>query len=359
MDINNTFQIPIKKQKPRQINSIVALGNPMVDIIAEVDEELLHQFNLRKSEINYATNENSDFYLKIDEMMQVSKSPGGSVQNILRALSWNLKSNSNDNNSIKLSMLGGVGNDIYKNQIINSLKSLNIRTNLLEEISNMKTSKCAVGIYNRDNYFLSDISASKFLSRNFIQNNWNEIISHDAIIIEGFFIKENFELCKDICDMFINNGKYIILTLSDPNIVENYRNEINTIAHKADMIFGNYKSMKKFTRGDESRIDNLIKNIFQILNNKDRIILITVGNNGAFCSKFDFNTQNEIHFQTYPEKVSQNDIVDFNGAGDAFLGGFLSQQMQNQTFENCCHCGNHTAAVVIKKLGCNFPRINQ
>ena len=31
-------------------------------------------------------------------------------------------------------------------------------------------------------------------------------------------------------------------------------------------------------------------------------------------------------FQTYPEKISQNDIFDFNGAGVAFLGGFLSQQ---------------------------------
>ena len=49
MDINNTFRIPIKDQKPKQINSIVALGNPMVDIIAEVDEELLHQYNLRKN----------------------------------------------------------------------------------------------------------------------------------------------------------------------------------------------------------------------------------------------------------------------------------------------------------------------
>jgi adenosine kinase len=358
MDINNTFRIPIKDQKPKQINSIVALGNPMVDIIAEVDEELLHQYNLRKNEINYATNENSDFYSKIDEMMQVSKSPGGSVQNILRALSWNLKSNPSFNiNNIKLSMLGCVGKDLYKNQIINSLKSLNIKTNLLEEISNMKTSKCAVATFNGDNYFLSDISASKFLSRNFVQNNWEEIISHDAIIIEGFFIKENFELCKDICNMFTDKGKYIILTLSDPYIVENYRNEINTIAHKADMIFGNYKSMKKFTGVDG--IENLIKNIFQILNNKDRIILITVGNNGVFCGKFDYNTQNEIHFQKYPEKVLRNDIVDFNGAGDAFLGGFLSQQMQNQTFDNCCRCGNHTAAVVIKKLGCNFPKIIQ
>ena len=358
MEINNIFRIPIKKQKPKLINSIIALGNPMIDIIAEVDEETMQQFNLRKNEINFASNDDMNFYSKIDGMLQVSKSLGGSVQNILRSLSWNLKNNPIKNISqIKISMLGSVGNDHYKTQIIRSLNSLNINTNLLEEIPNQKTSKCAVGIYNGDRYFLSDISASKYLSKNFVRNNWNEIILHDAIIVEGFFIKENYELCKDICEEFIKQGKYIILTLSDTYIIENYRKEINSIAHMADMIFGNYKSIQKFIRGEnESRIENLIKGIYQILNNKDRLILITARNNGVFCSKFDSNTQNEIHFQTYPEKISPNDIVDFNGAGDAFLGGFLSQQIQNQTLENCCHCGNHTAAVVIKQLGCNFPK---
>ena len=358
MEINNTFRIPIKKEKTRLINSIIALGNPMIDIIAEVDEDIMQEFNLRKNEINFASNEDMHFYSKIDGMLQVSKSLGGSAQNILRALSWNLKNNPiNNMTQIKISMLGSVGNDHYKNQIIRSLNSLNINTNLLEEIQNQRTSKCAVALYNKDRYFLSDISASKYLSRNFVQNNWNEIISHDAIIVEGFFIKENFELCKDICEEFTKLGKYIILTLSDTYIIENYRDEINTIAHMADMIFGNYKSIQKFIRGEnESRIENLIRGIYQILNNKDRLILITARNNGVFCSKYDSNTQNEIHFQKYPEKISPNDIVDFNGAGDAFLGGFLSQQMQNQTLENCCHCGNLTAAVVMKQLGCNFPK---
>ena len=358
MEINYTFRIPIKKQKPRLINSIVALGNPMIDIIAEVDDEIMQQFHFRKNEINFASNEDMQFYSKIDGMLQVSKSLGGSALNILRSLSWNLKNNPIGNiNQIKLSMLGCVGNDNYKKQIIRSLDSLNIKTNLLEEITDKRTSKCAVAIYNGDRYFLSDISASKYLSRNFIQNNWNDIISHDALLIEGFFIKENFELCKDICEAFMKYGKYIILTLSEPSIIENYRNEINFIAHMADMIFGNYKSIQKFIRGEnEARIENVINGIYQILNNKDRIILVTARHNGVFCSKFDSQTQNAIHFQAYPEKISQNDIVDFNGAGDAFLGGFLSQQILNQTLENCCHCGNHTAAVVIKQLGCNFPK---
>ena len=92
-----------------------------------------------------------------------------------------------------------------------------------------------------------------------------------------------------------------------------------------------------------------------MLNDKSRILIITVEKQGVFCGKYDSNKKKEEHFQTFPHRVNPRDIVDFNGAGDAFLGGFLSQQMLNQTFENCCQLGNKAASVVIKNIGCNFP----
>ena len=350
----NTFQ-NIRKQIPKLINSVIAIGNPMVDITAECERNYIDEFHLNEG-INYATNDNVAFFSRIEEMISVLKSPGGSALNVLRSLSWCLKKN-NINNK-KLSMLGSVGNDTYKNMIISSLQSLNINTDLLEQLPNRNTSKCAVAIYENKRYFLSDILASKHLSINFIQNNWDKIISHDAIIIEGYFIKENFQLCKLICEEFYNKSKYIILTLSDPSTIEQCRNEINEIAKMADMIVGSQKSTLKFI-GEQSyiRINNLFQKIYQTLNNRDRIILITVGRQGVFCSKYDANTNRETNFQSFP--LSAPSIVDLNGAGDAFLGGFLSQQMQNQTLENCCNSGNNTASIVMQNIGCNFPQINR
>ena len=355
------INIPIRKQKPKLITSIIAIGNPIIDITAEIEEDIVRRYNLNPGDINYATDENLGFYSAIEQMLQVSKTPGGSAQNILRAISWGLRSNQINNNLIKLSMLGSVGGDSYKNQIINSLNQYNIKTDLLEEISNMRTSRCAIGIFNGNKYFLSEILASKNLSKNFILQNWNKIISHDALIVEGYFLRENFLLCKNICEMFYESGKYIILTLSEPFIIERFMNEIIEIASLADMIVGNHKAAKKFVgEQTELKIGDLLKKVHQKINNrkiKDRILLVTVGNNGVFCSKFDSRTGNEINFQTYPEKVNAKDIVDSNGAGDAFLGGFISQQMQNKTFENCCEFGNKAAAVVIKNIGCIFPNI--
>ena len=105
-------------------------------------------------------------------------------------------------------------------------------------------------------------------------------------------------------------------------------------------------------------MEDLFKRIYSLLNNKTRIIIITAGAHGVFCSKYDSITGIENNFQSFSNKINSDEIKDYNGAGDAFLGGFLSQQMMNKTFEDCCRLGNNVAAVVIKNYGCNFPNIN-
>ena len=304
MQNTNIFQTPIRKQNPKLINSIIALGNPIVDFSAEIDESDIQKYGLKKGEVAFVTNENKGFYSEIEQKLQVFSTIGGSALNILRAISWGLK---NNNLEKKISMLGCVGNDILKNKIINTLQQCNIHTNLLEQID-MGTSRCAVGICNnKDRYFLSEILASKYLSSNFIQNHWNDIISHDALLIEGYFIKENFELCSDICDAFINQGKYIILTLSDPLMIEFYREKIITIANKADMVVGSLNTAKKLVEENNNHIniDLLFKKIYALLNDKNRILIITAGNHGVFCSKYDQVTKSEDHFQTFPNQINR------------------------------------------------------
>ena len=58
----------------------------------------------------------------------------------------------------------------------------------------------------------------------------------------------------------------------------------------------------------------------------------------------------------FPKSVNTEEIVDLNGAGDAFLGGFLSQYMLGKSFEACCKAGNDVAGIIIKNIGCTFPK---
>ncbi len=48
-------------------------------------------------------------------------------------------------------------------------------------------------------------------------------------------------------------------------------------------------------------------------------------------------------------------IVDTNGAGDAFVGGFLSQYVQGKSIEQSIKAANYAANTVIQRSGCTFP----
>ncbi|KAJ6690459.1 hypothetical protein OIU85_006698 [Salix viminalis] len=48
-------------------------------------------------------------------------------------------------------------------------------------------------------------------------------------------------------------------------------------------------------------------------------------------------------------------LVDTNGAGDAFVGGFLSQLVQEKPIEDCVKAGCYAANVIIQRSGCTYP----
>jgi adenosine kinase len=60
--------------------------------------------------------------------------------------------------------------------------------------------------------------------------------------------------------------------------------------------------------------------------------------------------------QTFPvEEIPTDELVDTNGAGDAFAGGFLSQLVQGKSLSASIQAGHYTAGVIIRRSGINFP----
>ncbi|ELK29090.1 Adenosine kinase [Myotis davidii] len=51
----------------------------------------------------------------------------------------------------------------------------------------------------------------------------------------------------------------------------------------------------------------------------------------------------------------QEEIIDTNGAGDAFVGGFLSQLVYDKPLTECIRAGHYAASVIIRRTGCTFP----
>merc|ERR1712039_559950 len=55
-------------------------------------------------------------------------------------------------------------------------------------------------------------------------------------------------------------------------------------------------------------------------------------------------------------KLSPSRLVDTNGAGDAYVGGFLSGLVQDKDMHYCCQAGAYAASVIVQRSGCTFPK---
>ena len=54
--------------------------------------------------------------------------------------------------------------------------------------------------------------------------------------------------------------------------------------------------------------------------------------------------------------LSKELLVDTNGAGDAFVGGFLAYLSKGADIAACCAAGNFAARSIIQVSGCKIPK---
>ena len=81
-----------------------------------------------------------------------------------------------------------------------------------------------------------------------------------------------------------------------------------------------------------------------------RIVVFTQGKDPTCVAHNGTLTQ-------YPVPLlSKDNIVDTNGAGDSFVGGFLSQFVQGKDLETCVKAGNYAARQIIQRSGCTLPK---
>merc|ERR1712083_563155 len=54
-------------------------------------------------------------------------------------------------------------------------------------------------------------------------------------------------------------------------------------------------------------------------------------------------------------KLPKEKLVDTNGAGDSYVGGFLAGLSKGLPVAECCKAGAYAASVIVQQSGCTFP----
>ena len=168
------------------------------------------------------------------------------------------------------------------------------------------------------------------------------VANSDVVYIEGYLLSSDsgFQAALRAQALATENGAKVALTLSDVFIVEVFRERIDEILKNGvDLLFGNEAEAMAYT--DRSDVSGACLVIGKVV--KD--FAITLGAEGALVT----DSGNVKTVEGFPV-----DVVDTNGAGDAFAGAFLYGITNGYTATEAGRLGCFAGSQVVYKFG---PRL--
>jgi len=326
---------------------ILGLGNPIIDISAEADQATLDKFEIVSGTTTFCNDKNMPFYDFLEARPEVTYIPGGSVTNSIRVSNWLLQ----NSEKFGTSMLGCIGKDTYGTQISEALQKVNVKP-ILEVKDDVLSSRCGVGITNKERCLVPQIRASTLLSMEFVEANMAEINKAEILLVEGYFLIEKFDIVKSLVAKFNDAKKKVAFTLSATFMIQAFLDKVLEVSNCADVIFCNEDEALAFSKSTSTNMVEVAEACHKVLTPRDRIFVVSCGAEPVVVSEMK---NGEIKTITQAvSKLSADEICDTNGCGDSFCGGFLSQYIQGKDNTECAKAGIFASTVIIKNNGCTW-----
>jgi len=198
-----------------------------------------------------------------------------------------------------------------------------------------------------------------------LKKNWNFVEKASLFYVSGFQLASHKESVVLVAKHAVESpGKTFAFNISAPYVCDIFGDRVLDLLPFIDVLFGNETEAQSLAKvlGLNERLD--IQEIaievckFNKENKeKDRVVVITQGADYVVTS---VTSKESIESNKFPVKLlDPTSIVDSNAAGDAFVGGFLSQLIESRDLSTCVRAGIHGAQEVLKHSGCSVSRVNQ
>jgi sugar/nucleoside kinase (ribokinase family) len=166
----------------------------------------------------------------------------------------------------------------------------------------------------------------------------------DVVYIEGYLLSSEagVEAALKAQQEAHGAGAKVALTLSDGFIIDVFRDPLEAVMKGGvDLLFSNESEAKAYADRDS------VSTACSVLGKVVGDYVVTLGGEGAIVS--DQGNVREV-------KGNAVDVVDTNGAGDAFAGAFLFGMTNGYTNEQAAKLANYAGAQVVSKLGARLDR---
>lgn len=307
---------------------IVGIGNAIVDVLSQVEDEYLVRHGLEKSSMSLIDAEQSDrMYESMEERIEVS---GGSAANtIVGVVSFGGNG----------AFIGKVYDDNLGRTFSDDLRAAGVLFDTPMAVEGPSTARCLVNVTKDANRTMATyLGASVGLRSEDV--NVDTIASAKITYLEGYLwdppsAKEAFRKAMGIAH---GAKRKVALSLSDSFCVERYRAEFRDLVRNGvDIVFANENELLALY--EVSEICEAIK----LIAKECPISAITLGERGSII-----NVGGET-ITISPELPAK--LVDTTGAGDLYAAGFLYGCSQGMEWQACGRLGSLAASEVISHFG--------
>ena len=307
---------------------LVGIGNAIVDIVTNIDDEFLKMNLLEKGSMNLINLENSGKILK--DCKIIKQISGGSAANTVVSLA-NLGNN--------VEFIGRIKNDKFGNFFSKDIKESGASFNS-KYVETKESSAHSLILITPDaqRTMCTYLGASTEFEPNNI--NYESIKTSKYLYLEGYLWDS--ELAKQA---FIKAAKIakesktkIILSLSDSFCVDRHRESfLNLINDFVDILFCNEEELKSlFQLNDLEQCRIEIQSLCELT-------AITLGERGSLIVN---KNKTEII-----KPIFLGQAIDTTGAGDVFAGGFIHGLINNLSLNNCGQIGSICAGHIVTQIG--------
>lgn len=305
---------------------VIGIGNPLIDLLLKVNEDLVVELNLNKGNFNPISQEQLNIILDKIQHHDITKAPGDSTANTLAGIS-RLGGN--------VIFCGKIGNDesgIYYEEKLEDAK-------VLPKLSktNGTTGQCLCFITpDSERTFAAHLGVCIDLKK---EDILEEDIKQSKILhLTGYQLenKNLRETAFHAMEIAKKNNLKISIDLADPGLITRCKEDLlDIVKNFADIIFVNELEAKAFTGLEEKDALNEIAKLVDIA-------IVKLGEKGSLIKSND-----EYHeIQIFPVEV-----VDTTGAGDMYAAGVLYGISNNLSLERSGKIGSYVASLVVSQIG--------
>ena len=307
---------------------LIGIGNAIVDILSNVEDEFLERNNLIKGSMNLIGIQDSEKIL--EKCSIIKKISGGSSANTVVSLA---------NLGNKVEFIGRVKDDYFGNFFSNDIKESGTIFNSKPIQSDASSAHSIILITpDAQRTMCTYLGASVEFEQSNL--NYDSIKNSKYLYLEGYLwdsdlAKEAFIKAAETAK---ESGTKIILTLSDSFCVDRHRESfLELINNYIDILFCNEEELKSLFK--EKNLDNCQKNIQKIC----ELTIVTLGEKGSLI----INKEHVDQIKAF----NIGRVIDTTGAGDIFASGFMHGLINNLPLIKCGEIGSLCAGYIITQIG--------